>query len=153
MKNQDPESFYAEPSKTLEDIQQELDEKFEYLIDKVQNDKCTSYKWRQALRKYEAFCNRQDAHFEFLKKYPGVPLEVNTGVTLDINAVDVKNLIISSGIGYFIGAAPDRVGYYTFGNSHFQIYMSTKPNSIKRWFMKNCLDFRWTSIVTEIEKD
>ena len=144
MKNQDSGSFYVEPSKTLEDIQQELDEKFEYLIDRVQNDdNWASYSWRQALRKYEAFCNRQDAHFEFLKKYPGVSLEVNTGVTLDINRV----------IGYFNGTASDNVGYYTFGDSHVWIYASKKPNAIKRWFMMNCLDFRWVSNTTDIEKD
>jgi hypothetical protein len=131
-----------EPHKSLEQIQQELDEKFEKLIERTHLEYRIGHKWLYKLRKYEEFCKKQDEDFEYARENGFFPPKL-TG-TLDYsNLIATGSNITSS---FVIKQGNKHEGYYTFGNCRsFRYYMPTKPNAITRWFMKNCLSFIWVN--------
>jgi len=137
--------YVEEPRKSLEEIQQELDEKFEKLIEKTHLEYRIGHKWLYKKKRYEEFCKKQDADFEYARKN-GFFLP-----TLTVGALEgsylVSNGITSSFVSptYVIKQGNNHEGYYTFGTGFVRYYMPTKPNAITRWFMKNCLSFIWVS--------
>ena len=128
-----------EPRKSLEEIKQELDEKFEKLIERTHLQYRIGHNWTYTLRKYNQFCKDQDADFEHAKTYGSFPVTL-TG-TLDYsNLIATGSNITSS---FVIRQGNKHEGYYTIGDGYLRFYMPTKPNAITRWFMNKCLSIRW----------
>jgi hypothetical protein len=128
-----------EPPKSLEEISQELDEKFEKLIEKTHLEYRIGHKWLYKKKRYEEFCKKQDEDFEYARENGFFPPKL-TG-TLDYsNLIATGSNITSS---FVIKQGNKHEGYYTIGNGYLRFYMTTKPNAITRWFMKNCLSFIW----------
>ncbi len=131
-----------EPHKSLEQIQQELDEKFEKLIEKTHLEYRIGHKWLYKKKRYEEFCKKQDADFEYARENGFFPPKL-------IGTLDYSNLIATGSnitSTFVIKQGNNHEGYYTFGNCRsFRYYMPTKPNAITRWFMKNCLSFIWVN--------
>jgi hypothetical protein len=130
-----------EPPKSLEEISQELDEKFEKLIEKTHLEYRIGHNWLYKKKRYEEFCKKQDEDFEYARENGFFPPKL-TG-TLDYsNLIATGSNITSS---FVIKQGNNHEGYYTFGTGFVRFYMTTKPNAITRWFMKNCLSFIWVS--------
>jgi len=130
-----------EPPKSLEEIQQELDEKFDKRIERVK-EKFNQLGDTQEYRYNQKF-NRIIDNLEYARKN-GFFLP-----TLTVGAPD-GSYLVSNGISssfvphtYVIKQGNNHEGYYTFGTGFVRFYMTTKPNAITRWFMKNCLSFIW----------
>ena len=125
-----------EPRKSLEEIKQELDEKFEKLIEKTHLQYRIGHKWLYKLRKYEEFCKKQDEDFEYAKEHGHFPvkLEFTVGTGFSWNNVTTS---------FEIRCGTNHVGYYTIGAGNVRYYMNKKPN----WLVKNCakifFDFTW----------
>jgi hypothetical protein len=123
-----------EKHKTLEEISQELDEKFEKLIETTKEKfECSKY---FAGKRYNQKFNRIFENFEYAKKNGQFPQKsiLTYSTSLGINNI-ASSFVIKQGNKH--------EGYYTIGNGYLRFYMPTKPNAITRWFMKNCLSFVW----------
>jgi hypothetical protein len=127
-----------EQPKSLEEIQKELDDKFEELWVKTKRKFFVSKE--SADYKFKQFCKKQDADFEYARENGFFPPKLT--VTLDCSNLIVTGSNITP--SFVIKQGNNHEGYYTFGNCRsFKYYMPTKPNAITRWFMKNCLSFIW----------
>jgi len=130
-----------EKPKTLEEISQELDEKFDKLL--VQTRSKFTVSKNIAEIRFERKFNRIIDNFEYAREN-GFFLP-----TLTVGAPDgsylASNGITSSFVSptYVIKQGNNHEGYYTFGTGFVRFYMTTKPNAITRWFMDKCLSFRW----------
>ena len=121
------------PRKSLEEISQELEEKFEKLIEKTHLEYRIGHNWFYKLRRYEEFCKKQDEDFEHAKTYGSFP------VTLTTMTVDYSKL------GYtteFIRFNSNEVGYWDI-KPNIKMYLEKKPN----WLVRNCakifFDITW----------
>ena len=135
-----------EPPKTLEEISQELDEKFEKLIEQYKRNSYASK--LTAERNYENKFDKIFDNFAYAKEHGSFPQKVKwvmgTGLSAD------GAYLVSNGGGaewvsnYVIKQGKNHKGYYTFGNRrYFKYYMPDKPTGIVRFFMKVCLGFFW----------
>jgi hypothetical protein len=123
-----------EKPKTLEEIQQELDEKFEKLIERTKNSFYKSKYIAETL--YDTKFNRIIENFEYAKEHGQFPLKLTYS-----NLIATGSNITSS---FVIKQGNKHEGYYTFGNCRsFRYYMPTKPNFIVRFCMDNLLGFKW----------
>jgi len=131
------------PRKSLEEISQELDEKFEKLIEKTHLEYRIGHNWLYKLRRYEEFCKKQDADFEYARENGFFPPKL-TG-TLDYsNLIATGSNITSS---FVIKSGGKEVGYYTFGNrKYFKYFMDEKPNFVVRFCMDKLLGFKWIDV-------
>jgi hypothetical protein len=128
-----------EPRKSLEEIKQELDEKFEKLIEKTHLKYRIGHDWTYTLRKYNQFCKDQDADFEYAKRNGYFPVKLKFGINteLSVNSAFTSNFVIKpNAIG---------VGYWEI-DPNIQVYRKTKPNRIVRYFTKLLLDFTWKDV-------
>jgi hypothetical protein len=124
-----------EPPKSLEEISQELEEKFEKLIEKTHLEYRIGHNWLYKKKRYEEFCKKQDADFEYARENGFFPPKLTYSNDIGRGSYE-QSFVIKQGNKH--------EGYYTFGNrKYFKYYMPTKPNAITRWFMKNCLSFIW----------
>jgi hypothetical protein len=122
--------------KTLEQISQELDEKFDALI-KTTKEKfeCSNY---FAGKRYNQKFDRIIQDFEYAKDHGSFPQKL----TLDYSNFVVTGSSVES--SFVIKQGKTHEGYYTNGNRRYlKYYMPTKPNVIVRFFMKTCLGFYW----------
>jgi len=132
--NEAQELKFELPRKSLEEISQELDEKFEKQIEDVE------YKFAQ-LKHYQEYqynqkFNRIIENFEYAKEHGQfLPKLTYSKLTATGSSNFTSSLVIKSG--------GKEVGYYTFGNGYLKYYMDKKPTAISRWFMNKLLDFRW----------
>lgn len=134
----EPQEFKFEyPRKSLEEIQQEFDEKIDDLIEKT---KSNFYKSKFITEKlYETKFSRIIENFEYARENGKFP-EIQT---LTIN----NNLGVNSFTNSFIiKSGGKEVGYYTFGNGYLKYFMSDKPNVVVRFFMNKLLGFRWIDV-------
>jgi len=123
-----------EPRKSLEEIQKELDDKFEELWVKTKRKFFVSKE--SADYKFKQFCKKQDADFEYARENGFFPPKLTYSNLIVTGSNITPSFVIKQGNNH--------EGYYTFGNCRsFRYYMPTKPNAITRWFMKNCLSFIW----------
>jgi len=125
-----------EPRKSLEEIFQELDEKFEKLIEKTHLEYRIGDNWLYKKKRYEEFCERQDADFEYAKEHGHFPVKLEFTVG--------TGLIWNNPTTFFeIRCGTNNAGYYTIGDGGVRYYMNKKPN----WLVKNCakifFDFTW----------
>ncbi len=129
-----------EKPKTLEELSQELDEKFKKLIERTHLEYRIGHNWTYKLRKYDEFCKRQDADFEHAKKYGSFPISLTVG-KLDYSKL-TTNSIVSCNTEFRVGK--DEVGYFSI-KPNIRVYLKKKPNPIVRFFTKFLLDFEWKS--------
>ena len=128
-----------EPRKSLEEIKQELDEKFEKLIERTHLQYRIGHDWTYTLRKYNQFCKDQDADFEYAKKngYFPVKLKFVSNTELSLNNTTTS---------FEIRCGTNNAGYYTIGAGIVRYYMNEKPN----WLVRNCakifFDFTWKDV-------
>ena len=128
-----------EPRKSLGEIFQELDEKFEKLIERTHLQYRIGHDWTYTLRRYNQFCKDQDADFEYAKKngYFPVKLKFVSNTELGLNSAFTTNFVIKPN--------GNDVGYWEI-QPNIQVYRKTKPNRIVRYFTKLLLDFTWKSV-------
>ena len=126
-----------EPRKSLEEIKQELDEKFEKLIERTHLQYRIGHDWLYKKKRYEEFCKRQDADFEYAKEH---------GRFKETYTLDYSNLIATGSnitSSFVIRQGNKHEGYYTIGDGYLRFYMNEKPN----WLVRNCakifFDFTW----------
>ena len=124
------------PRKSLEEIKQELDEKFEKLIERTHLQYRIGHDWTYTLRKYNQFCKDQDADFEYAKRngYFPVKLKFVSDTGLSVNSAFTSNFVIKPN--------GNDVGYWEI-QPNIQVYRKTKPNRIVRYFSRLLLDFHW----------
>ena len=127
---------FSIPRKSLEEIQQEFEEKIDKRIEKTHLEYRIGHEWLYKKQRYDNFCKKQDEDFEYAKKHLKFP-EIQTltlGNNLDVNSFTNSFIIKSGG---------KEVGYYTFGNGYLKYFMDKKPTAIVRFFMNKLLGFRW----------
>ena len=133
---QEPQGLtFPFPRKSIEELQQELDEKFEELLVKTKGRFNASKETAEYY--YDIKFDRIIDNFEHAKKFGSFPQPIKyvVGTGLSVNN-DTNHFIIKQGSKHS--------GYYTFGNrQYFKYYMPDKPNAIVRFFMKTCLGFFW----------
>jgi len=131
--NEAQELKFEYPRKSLEEISQEFDEKFDRLIEDVE------YKFAQ-LKYYQEYqfskkITRIIEDIEYARKNGSFPAK------LDYSKLTATGGNITSSFVIKEGGKED--GYYTFGSGYFRYYMRKKPTAIVRFFMNKLLGFRW----------
>ena len=125
------------PRKSLEEISQELEEKFEKLIEKTHLEYRIGHNWLYKLKSYDEFCKKQDEDFESAKKYGSFPVTLTVGTD---GSYLVANNTVSWNTEYRIGT--NKVGYWSI-QPNIKMYLDKKPN----WLVRNCakifFDFTW----------
>lgn len=122
-----------EPPKSLEEIQQECEEKFDDLIERTKNSFYKSKYIAETL--YDTKFNRIIENFEYAKEHGQFPPKLTYS-----NLIATGSNITSS---FVIKEGGKEVGYYTFGNGYLKYCMNKKPTAIVRFFMNKLLGFRW----------
>jgi len=137
----------SEKPKTLDDIQQEFDEKIDELIETT--------KWNFAVSKerseyhYDKNFSRIIQDFEYAREHgkfmPKVAIGTLSGSYLVSNGggtgLSAGSYVENS---FVIKQGNNHKGYYTIGNQlYFRYYMPDKPNLLVRFFMRTCLGFVW----------
>jgi len=123
-----------EPPKSLEEIQQELDEKIDDLIDRTKNSFYKSKYIAETL--YDTKFNRIIENFEYAKEHGQFPQK---SILTYSTSLGTNNFTSS----FVIKEGGKEVGFYTFGNGYLRYYMDKKPTVIVRFFMDKLLGFRW----------
>jgi hypothetical protein len=134
---------FPAPRRSIEELSQELEEKFDALI-KTTKEKfeCSNY---FAGKRYNKKFDEIIGNFEYAQKNgefpPKLLFTVGNGLTANDFVTSAPNL---TNVSYVIKQGEKHEGYYTFGNRrYFKYYMPDKPNMIVRFFMKTCLGFWW----------
>jgi hypothetical protein len=133
-----PKLEFKEPRKSIEEIQQEFDEKIDALI-KTTKEKfeCSKY---FAGKRYNAKFDKIIENFEYAKEHGSFP-KIQT-LNLDYSKFVATGSSVES--SFVIKQGSNHKGYYTMGNQrYFRYYMPDKPTGIVRFFMKTCLGFFW----------
>jgi hypothetical protein len=133
-----PYLIIPEKPKTLEELQQELDEKFEKHIESVK-DKFAELKCNQEYhynRKFETI----NSNFEYAKQYGYFPQ-----ITfLDGSKFTISSKFDISSPSFAIKQSNSHQGYYTIGEDrYYRFYMEKKPNMIFRFFVYKLMGFKW----------
>jgi hypothetical protein len=123
-----------EPRKSIEEIQQELEEKFEELLVKTKRKFFVS-KDDAEYRYYHKFKNIE-RNFEYAKEHGQFPQK---SILTYSTSLGTNNFTSS----FIIKQGNNHEGYYTIGDGYLRFYMPYKPNAITRWFMNKCLSIRW----------
>ena len=128
-----------EEPKTLDEIQQEFDEKIDKLIkitkgqfeySKIYTENGYDYKFDKIIE-----------NFEYARKNGNFPLKLNlayttTGLSAYTSPYTETSFVIKQGNNH--------KGYYTIGNQrYFRYYMNEKPTRLVRFFMNKLLGFKW----------
>ena len=133
-----PELTFPAPRRSIEEIQQEFDEKIDALI-KTTKEKfeCSNY---FAGKRYNEKFDRIIQDFEYAKEHGSFP-KIQT-LTLDYSQFVATGSSVES--SFVIKQGKTHEGYYTNGNRRYlKYYMPDKPNMIVRFFMRTCLGFYW----------
>ena len=124
-----------EKPKTLEEIQQEFDEKIDKLIKITKGQ--FEYSKIYAEKGYDYKFDKIIGNFEYAKEHGQFPYLNLAYTTTGLSAGSYET-------SFVLKQGSNHKGYYTFGNRrYFKIYMPDKPNMIVRFFMKTCLGFVW----------
>jgi hypothetical protein len=123
-----------EPPKSLEEIQQECEEKFDDLIERTKNSFYKSKYIAETL--YDTKFNRIIENFEYAKEHGQFPQKSILTYSTPLGVNDITS-------SFIIKQGNNHEGYYTIGNGYLRFYMPYKPNAITRWFMDKCLSIRW----------
>jgi hypothetical protein len=123
-----------EPRKSLEEIKQELDKKFEEIIEQYKRNSYASK--LTAERKYEDKFDRISYNFQCAVNNGVFPryFSLTTSGNASIGNTITHNFVIKSNdIG---------VGYWEI-DPNIKVYRKTKPNRIVRYFSRLLLDLHW----------
>ena len=123
-----------EKPKTLEEIQQECEEKLDDLIERTKNSFYKSKYIAETL--YDTKFNRIIENFEYAKEHGQFPQK---SILTYSTSLGTNNFTSS----FVIKEGGKEVGYYTFGNGYLKYCMNKKPTVIVRFFMNKLLGFRW----------
>jgi arginyl-tRNA synthetase len=131
----EPQEFKFElPRKSLEEIQQECEEKFDKHIESIKH-KFAELKCHQEYLYNQKF-NRIIENFEYAKEHGQFPQK---SILTYSTSLGTNNFTSS----FVIKEGGKEVGYYTFGNGYLKYCMNKKPTVIVRFFMNKLLGFRW----------
>lgn len=132
-----------EKPKSLEEISQELDEKFEKLIEQYKRNSYSSKICAES--KYEREFDKIFDNFEYAKTqgyFPKVTF-ISSG-PLDYSKLSVN---IGSNISspcFMVKHGSNHQGYYTIGDDgYYRFYVEKKPNIVFRWFVYKLMGFKW----------
>ena len=136
-----------EPHKTLDEISQELDEKFDVLMARtIGKFECSG---DFAEGRYNRNFDRIIENFEYAREngyFPQVTF-ISSG-TLDYSKLSVN---IGSNISspcFMVKHGSSHQGYYTIGDDgYYRFYMEKKPNAFFRFFVYKLMGFRWVDEV------
>jgi hypothetical protein len=125
---------FSTPRKSIEELQQELDEKFENLLVKTKRKFAVSKE--SAEYHYNRNFDRIIENFEYAKEHGQFPQKsiLTYSTPLGVNGI-ASSFIIKQGNNH--------EGYYTIGNGYLRFYMPTKPNFVIRFCMDKLLGFKW----------
>ena len=139
-----------EPRKSLEEIKQELDKKFEEIIEQTKRNSYASK--LTAERNYENKFDKIFDNFEYAVENGHFPqyLYFTTSGNASIGNGIVPNsyLDVSGSLNnaithnFVTKPAAIGVGYWEI-DPNIQVYRKTKPNRIVRYFSRLLLDFHW----------
>ena len=136
-----------EEPKSLDEISQELNEKFEKLIEQYKRNSYSSKICAES--KYEREFDKIFDNFEYAKTqgyFPQVTF-ISSG-TLDYSNLSVN---IGSNISspcFMVKHGSSHQGYYTIGDDgYYRFYMEKKPNAFFRFFVYKLMGFRWVDEV------
>ena len=134
---------FSTPHKSLEEISQELNEKFENLLVKTKRKFAVSKE--SAEYQHNRNFDRIIENFEYAREngyFPKITF-ISSG-TLDYSKLSITGDAKYSSPSFVVKQGSNHKGYYTIGNQrYFKYYMSEKPTGIVRFFMKVCLGFFW----------
>jgi hypothetical protein len=138
-----PKLEFSVPRKSIEEIQQEFDEKIDKLIETTKEKfECSNY---FAGKRYNEKFNRIIENFEYAKEHGSFP-KIQT-LNLDYSKFVATGSSVES--SFVIKQGSNHKGYYTMGNQrYFRYYMPDRPTGIVRFFMKTCLGFFWVDETT-----
>ena len=132
-----------EEPKTLDEISQELDEKFENLLVKTKRKFAVSKE--SAEYHYNRNFDRIVENFEYAKTqgyFPQVTF-ISSG-TLDYSKLSVNAGSNISSPCFMVKHGSSHQGYYTIGDDgYYRFYMEKKPNAFFRFFVYKLMGFRW----------
>ena len=133
-----------EPSKSLEELKQELNEKFEELLVKTKRKFFVSQ--QTAEYHYNKKFEKINKNFEYMKQWGHLPLItlIPDGQTFTNGSylVSTGNGNVSWGTEFNLNPSKNSVGYY-YVKPDVKFHMTKTPNIIVRFFMKNLLNFEW----------
>ena len=127
-----------EKRKSLEEISQELDEKFDKLL--VETKRKFDVSKQSAEYRFKQFCDGQDYKFEQAKKYGkfAETLTIGNGsFSISTANFTTPNFIIKPDVNC--------VGYYEI-SPNTQYWMKKRPNFIVRNFAKILLNLTWNDV-------
>jgi len=139
-----PEIKLELPRKSLEEIQQEFDEKIDDFIERTKNNFYKSKYIAETL--YQTKFNRIIEDIEYARENGSFPLKFTLDyskltATGDYSKLTATGSNITS--NFVIKEGGEEVGYYTFGSGYLKYYMNKKPTAVVRFFMNKLLGFRW----------
>jgi hypothetical protein len=134
-----------EKPKTMEEIKQELDEKFEKLIEQYKRNSYASI--LTAERNCENKFDRIFDNFAYAKEHGSFPQPVKWVLGTGISALDGSYLISGGGNNVVSWSTEfnlnsNSVGYYRIDRD-IKFNMSKKPNFVVRFCMDKLLGFKW----------
>lgn len=130
--------FPEAPRKSIEEIQQELDEKIDKLIEKTKEN--FYFSKLIAERHYENTFDRIIDNFEHAKKWGSFPqpIKLSDGTGLCANGV-ITNF------SSFVISNPKKVGYYELVDG-VRMESAVKPNPVVRFMTKWLLGWKWKDV-------
>ena len=134
-----------EPKKSLEEISQELDEKFEKLIEQYKRNSYASI--LTAERNCENKFDRIFDNFAYAKEHGSFPQPVKWVLGTGISALDGSYLVSGGGNNVVSWSTEfnlnsNSVGCYRIDRD-IKFNMSKKPNFVVRFCMDKLLGFKW----------
>ena len=132
-----------EEPKSLDEISQELDEKFEKLIERTKRKFECSGDFAEG--RYNRNFDNIIENFEYAKKHGSFPKVtfISSG-TLDYSKLSVTGGGEFSSPCFMVKHGNNHQGYYTIGDDgYYRFYMEKKPNAFFRFFVYKLMGFRW----------
>jgi hypothetical protein len=134
-----------EKPKSLEEISQELDEKFEKLIEQTKRNFNASKLTGE--RNYEWNFDKIIGNFEYARKNGNFPIKY----TFTTGVLDGSYLVSDGSCGvkfsspsFVVKHGSNHQGYYTIGDDgYYRFYVEKKPNVVFRWFVYKLMGFKW----------
>ena len=123
-----------EPRKSLEEISQELDEKFERLIEMTKRR--SAYSKEGAEKRYKTKFDQIFDNFEYAKKYGYFPPTITLNYCREVN---LNNTIATN---YVLKPNATGAGYWGI-QPNIQVWLKQKPTWIVRKCAKIFFDFAW----------
>jgi hypothetical protein len=131
-----------EPKKLLEEISQELDEKFEKLIEQTKRNFNASKLTGE--RNYDWNFDKIIGNFEYARKNGNFPIKYTLSGTLDYSKLSVTGGGKFSSPSFVVKHGSNHQGYYTIGDDgYYRFYVEKKPNAFFRFFVYKLMGFQW----------